>query len=166
MRRILGAASADVRLASELAARYRRAYRTVSVTHATVHPGVSDALAALRDAGHALTVVSSKPSGFSRPILQAVALLELFDGVFGPEGEESEPKDETLARALAAREERPAIMVGDTVQDIAAARANRVPCIAVGWGYGVRSELESMKPAALDLEPSQLLQAVGALAAR
>lgn len=162
--RLLVASGAEGRLAPELARRYRQAYSSVSVTHAASHDGMREALAVLRAEGHALVVVSSKPAEYSRPVLEVAGLLELFDEVFGPEGEESEPKAWTLARALSRSGEPPAVMVGDTAQDIAAARANRVPCVAVSWGYGDAAELRQLQPAALVDTAEDLVGAVRAVA--
>lgn len=160
MERLLEAAGSDRGLAPELAERYRRAYETVSVTHVTVHLGMADALAALQAEGHDLAVVSSKPAAYSRPILHAAGLAELFDAVFGPEGEESEPKAWTLARARSRTGEPPTVMVGDTVYDIAAAWANRVPCIAVSWGYGDADDLAAKRPVALIDTADELVGAI------
>lgn len=164
LERLLVACSVEGDLAPELARRYRQAYASVSVTHAAAHDGMREALAALRADGHVLIVVSSKPAEYSRPILEAVGLLDLFDEVFGPGGEESEPKAWTLARARSRSGEPPAVMVGDTIQDIAAARANRVPCVAVSWGYGDAAELKQLQPAALIDTAEDLVEAIRTIA--
>ena len=49
------------------------------------------------------------------------------------------------------------VMVGDRVHDVVGARENDVACIAVGWGYGSRDELESAGPDAIVESVSQLL---------
>ena len=48
-------------------------------------------------------------------------------------------------------------MVGDRVHDVVGARENDVACIAVGWGYGSRDELESAGPDAIVESVSELL---------
>ena len=48
-------------------------------------------------------------------------------------------------------------MVGDRGEDILGARSNNVAAIAVGWGYGSRSELEAAAPDVIVESAAELL---------
>lgn len=161
--RLLEQLGADTRLASTLAQRYRREYARTSIAEAALYPGIDPCLEELADAGTRLVVVSSKPAEFSRPMLDALGQLSRFSEVYGPTGAETEPKVETLGRALRHQFGCRGVMVGDTVQDVEAARANGVPSIAVSWGYGDASDLAAAGPDALIDRPDELPAVVAAV---
>jgi phosphoglycolate phosphatase len=163
MESILTARGADPRQAADLAIRYRTAYAETSTTRVTVYDGMVDALDQLLEWGHRLVVVTSKPPAYSTPVLEAAGLLHRFDGVFGPLGDETEPKQVTLARALSQLGSESAVVVGDTVQDVLAAHANGVACIAVTWGYGAVTDLEDVGADRVIDAPSDLPAAVDAV---
>lgn len=158
--RLLAAIGGDTALAQTVAQRYRAAYATISVAEAVAYPGIDRCLQSLADADSRLVVVSSKPPQFSRPVLDAVGQLHRFAGVYGPLSRETEPKAETLARALRDNPGCDAVMVGDTVQDVEAARANDAYSIAVSWGYGDPADLAAATPDALIGSPQELPAAV------
>lgn len=153
---LLRVLDADTDLASVLARRYRRVYARTSVAEATTYPGIDGCLQRLADAGNRLVVVSSKPPRFARPVLQAVGQLDRFAGVYGPMGAETEPKAGTLARAVGDHAGCAAVMVGDTVEDVEAARVNSLRSIAVSWGYGDPAALAASRPDALIGSPEEL----------
>lgn len=163
---LLRVLDADTDLAPLLARRYRRAYARTSVAEATTYPGVDSCLQRLSAAENRLVVVSSKPSEFARPVLQAVGQLDRFDGVYGPVGAETEPKAETLARALRDQPGGTAVMVGDTVEDVEAARMNGLRAIAVSWGYGDHSDLVAAGADAVIGSPEELPDAVARIRVR
>ena len=112
------------------------------------YPGVGQALAALRRAGWRLVVCTNKREDFSRRILEDLGLLPEFDVIAGPDTfGVAKPDPAHLTRTLPQASPGPylAIVVGDSVVDVAAARAAGFPVIAVSWGYARRpaAELEA-----------------------
>ncbi len=105
-------------------------------------PGVVAALDALADQGCRLGVCTNKTERFAVKLLDALGLLGRFGAVVGGDTlPEKKPAAGhilgTLTRMggnldLAASE---AVMVGDSINDVLAARAARVPVIAVSFGY-------------------------------
>jgi len=97
-----------------------------------------DGIAAVLDA---ITVpralATSKERRFVAPLLERFGLR--FDAISAPEL--SEPKSQTVARALDALGEGEAVVVGDRVYDVDAARACGLRMIGVTWGTGDREEL-------------------------
>lgn len=164
--RLLAAIGAETDQAPTVARRYREIYARTSVEEAVTYPGIDRCLQALVEAECRLVVVSSKPARYSRPVLDAVGHRGRFAGIYGPAGAEIEPKAETLARARRDNPGFTAVMVGDTVQDVQAARAANLYSIAVSWGYGVPADLAAARPDALIGSPEDLPAAVASMRTR
>jgi phosphoglycolate phosphatase len=139
-------ATDDVLRIEEAVGIYRERFATVGLFENSVYPGVPEALAALRQAGHRLCVVTSKAAVYADRIIDHFGLRELLPHVYGAElsGERS-TKTELIAHALEAERLAPseACMVGDREHDIIGAKANGTFSIGVTWGYGSRAELEA-----------------------
>jgi phosphoglycolate phosphatase len=125
---------------------YRAQYSAVAIYDCTVYPGVLDMLAALRDAGHVMCIATSKRRDFAERVIDHLGLRAYLRTVYGAEpGGGLDNKDDLLAHVLTHEGFAPtdAVMVGDRVHDIHAARANHVRSIGAAWGYGGRAELEA-----------------------
>lgn len=102
-------------------------------------PGAAAVLAALSAGGWCHAVCTNKPTAIARDILAALELSDDIDTVVG--GDDSLPlkPDPAPVRAcLEALDVAPAraLMVGDSVNDVAAGRAAGVPVIFARYGYG------------------------------
>jgi len=101
------------------------------------YPGVVEALAALRRAGHRLGVCTNKPAAAAREILASLGLDAFFDAVTGGDSTPyRKPDPRHLAATLAALGAQEAVMVGDHFNDMAAAKGCGIPGIFAAWGYG------------------------------
>jgi phosphoglycolate phosphatase len=119
------------------------------------YPGILDLLLSPPDARGVLT---NKPGGFARQILQGLAMLGSFQAVIG--GDEAPKKPEPdgllgLCRTLGAAPAE-TLLVGDSTVDIATARAARVRVCAVTWGLGDRAALSAASPDHLVDTPAEL----------
>lgn len=140
---------------------FRERYETKGIYENRPYPGVSDLLPALRQAGKTLCVASSKPEPFVRKILRRCGLDGYFADMAGARLDETgSRKDEVIAdalRRLGRWEERDGVvMVGDRSHDVLGARKLGLPCVAVTYGYGSRTELEAARPLALAASPAEL----------
>jgi len=136
----------DVALVEEAVRLYRERFADVGLYENSVYPGVEPALRQLVQAGHALSVVTSKPRVFADRIIDHFGLREFFPHVYGAELSGGlGTKSELVAAALSAEGLAPsgAGMIGDREHDIIGARAHGVLAIGVAWGYGPRAELEA-----------------------
>ncbi len=102
-------------------------------------PGVVDTLEKLRTAGHAMAVCTNKPHRLSVMLLEQLDLLRFFGAVVGGDSLAMRKPDPghvtgTLA-ALGDRAGDGAVMVGDSMNDVAAARGAGIPVVAVSFGY-------------------------------
>lgn len=111
-------------------------------------PGVEDLLAKLRARGVLLGVCTNKREASARLLLKALGLDRHFRAVLGGDTlavRKPHPGHllETIAAAGGCRER--AVMVGDSAPDIEAARAARVPSVAVRFGYS-SEPVEELSP--------------------
>jgi phosphoglycolate phosphatase len=117
---------------------YQDAYRELNGRWSTVYSGVEEGMAILRKAGLRLACLTNKPGEFARDLLAAKGLAGSFDLVFGGDAfERKKPDPLPLLRTCEALGVRPAdtLMVGDSRNDAAAARAAGCPVVLVTYGY-------------------------------
>ena len=122
-----------------LARRFIPDYEANATVETRPFPGVGEILAELAEAGFALGICTNKPEAATREILAAFALDRFFAAVVGGDTVPGarKPSPEPMQAALARLGASPAqaLMVGDSPNDVAAARAVRIPVIAVRFGY-------------------------------
>jgi phosphoglycolate phosphatase len=117
---------------------YQQRYQTINGRHSMVFPGVTQGLMALRAAGWRLACVTNKPGAFVPPLLAAKGLAGFFDVCFGGDAfERKKPDPLPLVKACEALASEPArtLMVGDSSNDAAAARAAGCPVVLMSYGY-------------------------------
>jgi phosphoglycolate phosphatase len=138
IRSVLAEAGGDAAQYEEAWASYQRHYLAVNGEHSRVYPGVADGLQRMRDAGWRLACLTNKPGAFAAPLLARKGLAGFFDHVFGGDAfERKKPDPLPLQRSCEALGHAPAdtLMVGDSSNDAAAARAAGCPVVLVSYGY-------------------------------
>ena len=138
---------------------YHQRFHAIGWREHTVYPGIEAMIQRLRDAGHELAIVTSKPERHAAPIVESFAFADAFTRLYGPDP--SSPHSEKasmIAAALAdfGADPEQTVMIGDRHFDIDGAVANRVRGIGVLWGFGSQEELEQAGAHVLVNEPSQL----------
>lgn len=101
-------------------------------------PGVERALDGLTAAGAALAVCTNKPQALSEALLDALGLSSRLPVVVGGDALPVRKPDPAHLAATIARMGRtgaPAVMVGDSRNDVAVAKALGIPAIVVSFGY-------------------------------
>lgn len=102
------------------------------------YPGVVAALDELVERGLRLGVVTNKPARFTEPLLESLGLRKAFRTVVsGDAVTEKKPAAEPLLRAveICGGETQNAIMVGDSMTDVEAARRAGLGFVGVPYGY-------------------------------
>ena len=109
------------------------------------YPGIRELLALPPGARGVLT---NKPGGFAREILQGLGMMEAFRAVIGGDEAPRKPAPEGLFALCKALGAAPAetLLVGDSTVDVATGRAARTPVCAVLWGLGTRADLDAAGP--------------------
>lgn len=125
----------DSATVAEAVATYHELFARVYLEQTVLVEGIADVLDGL---SLPRALATSKELRFVAPLLEHFGLT--FDAISAPEL--SEPKSQTVARALAALGTEQAVVVGDRFYDVDAARANGLRVIGVTWGIGDREELE------------------------
>ena len=132
--------------------RYQHHYLAVNGQHSEVYPGVFEGLDSLRGAGLNLACLTNKPTAFARPLLLAKGLDGYFTAVFGGDAfARKKPDPLPLLQTCLALGSHPArtLMVGDSSNDAAAARAAGCPVVLVSYGYNHGQPAASAHPDAV-----------------
>lgn len=110
-----------------------------------IYDGIPLLLARLKRQGHRIYLVTVQPTRYARQVLHQFDLLLAFDEVFGnPLGGPGQPKRELLAQLRQQGVLTPGgFMVGDRGDDMAAALANDLTPLGVGYGFARPRELEA-----------------------
>ena len=127
-------------------------------------PGVADTLAALRERGCRLGVCTNKPYLPTMEILELLGLTGFFGAVTGGDSLPVRKPDPghllgTLDLLGAAAEQ--AVMIGDSANDVAVARAAGVPAVVVRYGY-TRTPVEELGADAIIERFDQIIPWLGA----
>jgi phosphoglycolate phosphatase len=112
------------------------------------YPGVRETLRTLHDAGLKIAVVTNKQRRFADALLQRLELMASIDLVVGGDTcERRKPDPQPLLFACQSLAITPgeAMMVGDSVNDVTAARAARIPVICVPYGYNEGQDPKSLQ---------------------
>jgi phosphoglycolate phosphatase len=106
--------------------------------HTVLYPGVDAVLTSLAGQGIALSVLSNKPEGYSRTVLDGLGVSHRFQALVGGDSLSSRKPDptglESLRRLTATAPER-MLLVGDSAIDVATAANAGVDFCGVGWGF-------------------------------
>lgn len=123
-----------------------------------VYPGIESLVQRLKKEGKKLAVATSKPTVYSREILEHFKLADYFSMVAGSNLDGSRVAKAEIIQFVLESSQYPVqevIMIGDRMHDINGARANGIDCAAVTYGYGDINELQ---------DADYIVQSVGELA--
>lgn len=106
-----------------------------------VYPGVDDLLKNLHTQGCTLYIATNKRLMPTKKIVDYLSWGSIFSDVYSIDLNAGRPfknKGEMISALLDDKciDINSAIYVGDRVEDYEAAKANRLPCVLVAWGYG------------------------------
>jgi phosphoglycolate phosphatase len=104
----------------------------------TVYPGVRECLDWLKAQGIVLALITNKPERFVAPLLAEKGLDGYFSWIIGGDTlPVQKPDPAALKHVLQLCQLRPeqALFVGDSRNDVRAARAAGVRCVAMSYGY-------------------------------
>lgn len=146
--RCLGYAGESARPEAQEALRlFRQHYAELNGRKARVYPGVCEGLERLRAAGLKLACVTNKAGAFTLPLLASSGLAPYFDLVVsGDTLPQRKPHPQPLLHACACFGIAPvqAVMIGDSGNDVEAARAAGCPVYCVPYGYRQEEDVRSL----------------------
>ncbi len=142
----------DPELFTKAYALFQQHYLDGVCEHSRPYPDVLEALEELSQRGFRLACVTNKPERFTGPLLDALKLTHYFEAVVcGDSLAEKKPHPLPLVhlcKQTGVRVEQ-AVLVGDSVNDIKAARAAGMPVICVSYGYNQGVDLVKLEPDAI-----------------
>ncbi|MBE7421109.1 MAG: Phosphoglycolate phosphatase, chromosomal [Rhodocyclaceae bacterium] len=155
--------AAEVR---EALAVFKRHYAAVNGRKTRIYPGVLEGLRAMREAGLKTACVTNKAAAFTGPLLAATGLAALLDlTVSGDTLAEKKPHPLPFLHICERFGVAPAeaLVVGDSRNDVAGARAAGCPVFCVPYGY---SEGEDVRDLGADAIVATLEEAAGLITAK
>lgn len=127
-------------------------YAENTAARSVLYPGVAEGLELLRARGYRLGCVTNKAARFTEPLLQAVGIRAAFELVIsGDSLAEKKPSPVPLLHAAEHFAVAPsvALMLGDSVSDVKAARAAGFSVICVSYGYNHGQDIRTTQPDAV-----------------
>ena len=117
-----------------------------------LYPGVREGIRMLRDAGYKLGCVTNKAEQFTIPLLKDLEIYDSFGIVVsGDTLAKKKPDPAPLLHAAAFFGCQPehALMVGDSVSDVQAARAAGFQIVCMSYGYNHGADIREARPDAV-----------------
>lgn len=157
MRRALGSENPD--LIARAVASWRPHYEAHCLDRTLPYDGIVPLLQSLAAAGVKLGVVSNKLEGLTVATVNGLGWKSLFGAVVGGDTTPQRKPDAAPLRHAAARlgvTGGRILVVGDTANDLGAARAAGWPSCAVAWGQIPGEELRKLQPDFLVRHPREI----------
>lgn len=130
-------------LAKQMRAAFGIHYDNDGFPNTREYPGVLDKVRALKAAGKRVFIVTNKRHAGAAIMAKKFGWYEVFEALYTGDMY-GVKKPELIGIVLKERSLKPeeCVMVGDTLNDFEAARANGVFSVGVKWGYGTPGELQ------------------------
>jgi phosphoglycolate phosphatase len=128
---------------------FRELYARHASDHCVVYPGVLDTLQALAARGLKLAVVTNKPEPFTSQLIAAMGLDVYFELVVAGDTtarKKPDPMPLHFAAAHFGLDYSDCLMVGDSSNDVLAARAAGFGVVAVPYGYNHGCDIRESGP--------------------
>lgn len=120
--------------------------------HSRIYPGVNEALAYLQAGDYKIGCVTNKGGRFTNKLLKSIGLYDEFGIIVsGDTLPVKKPDPEPLLHAAAhfSVNADAALMVGDSITDVTAARAAGLQVLCVPYGYNMGRDVYDLKPDAV-----------------
>jgi len=138
---------------------YMALYKDNVSDRSRLYPGVKEGLDFLRGAGYKLGCITNKAAAFTEPLLKDVGIYDYFRIVVsGDTLPVKKPDPRPLLHAAEYFKVDPAraLMVGDSISDVKAARAAGFQVICVSYGYNHGQDIRDAHPDAVIDSMAQL----------
>lgn len=148
----LDGSRADPALLTRAKPLYRAAYAEHISVYSALYPGAREGLTELHAARVPMACVTNKPAEFAQPLLEKLGIEAFFTTVVGGECT-ANPKPAPDALLLCAERLGISItqglMIGDSLNDVGAARNAGCPVVCVPYGYNHGRDIRDAQPDAV-----------------
>ena len=154
-------AEEQVRILRKLFDRY---YSEVAEEGTFLFPHVADTLGALQAKGLPLGLVTNKPTPFVAPLLEALDIAKYFSVVIGGDDVQNKKPHPDPLLLVAERmgiAPQQMLFVGDSRNDIQAAKAAGCPSVGLTYGYNYGEAIDLSQPDVIYQSINDLLPALG-----
>ena len=124
-------------------------YKNNLCVKTTPYPNVKTTLESLKSDGYKLAIITNKPFDFIEPILKELELDSFFELFIGGDSlSEKKPSPLPLQYMCEKFKIKPrnTLMIGDSKNDILAAKAANIQSIAVSYGYNYGEDIRVYEP--------------------
>jgi phosphoglycolate phosphatase len=124
-----------------------------------LYPGVQEGLQFLHDAGYKLGCITNKAAAFTEPLLKDLGIYDYFQLVVSGDTlpvKKPDPLPLLHAAQFFKVEPSQALMVGDSISDVKAARAAGFQVVCVSYGYNHGQDIRDAHPDAVIDSMAQL----------
>ena len=128
---------------------YVEAYQSVTCQDTYLYDGVLETLIDLNKKGYNMVICTNKPFRFIEPILNKLAIKDLFKGWIGEDSlSQKKPNAAPLLHLVSEMNTtiEKSIMVGDSKNDILAAQNAEMESIGVSYGYNYNENISDYDP--------------------
>jgi phosphoglycolate phosphatase len=125
------------------------------------YPGVPETLRSLKARGYRLVLVTNKPYAFIQPLLEGLGMADLFEFCLGGDSLKRRKPDPLPLLHASERLEvcvSECVMVGDSKNDIVAAKSSGMQSIGVSYGYNYGEAIDDYGPDRVVGEFKELLE--------
>lgn len=131
---------------------FYQCYHVVNGNKTVIYEGVLDGLKSFREHGVKMAVVTNKPGQFTEPLLIRTGLACFFEhAVSGDTCSRKKPDPMPLQHACQLLDARPknTLVIGDSLNDVHAARAAGMAVVVVPYGYNEGQGMQSLNADAI-----------------
>lgn len=143
---------------------FDKIYATTVITGSQLFPGVKETLAELAKQPFPMAIVTNKPTPFIAPLLKKLAINSYFSLILGGNDvKEKKPHPAPLYLTMGkfGLHKDQLLFVGDSHNDILAAKAAGCPCAGLTYGYNYGESIALSKPDYVLDNFADLLPALG-----
>ncbi len=143
---------------------FNRFYEETVEEGSFLFPDVDATLSALHDKGIPLGLVTNKPTPFVAPLLEALNIAKYFSVIVGGDDVQNKkphPEPLLLVAGKLSLSPEELLFVGDSRNDILAAKAAGCPCVGLSYGYNYGEAITLSEPDLVFDHFKDLLPALG-----
>ena len=140
-------------------------YADNTAKRSRLYPGVREGIRAMKAAGYRLGCVTNKAARFTEPLLKDLGVRDAFEIVISGDTlpkKKPDPAPLLHAAEFFGVEPARALMIGDSVSDVKAARAAGFRIVCMSYGYNHGEDIRDCGPDAVIDDMTQLLPLIGA----